>query len=652
MKKNKVEILLLIVGIIALVTPSNAQENFTGKPVGTFESRRQQYLQYCVANAAKGGRDAVFNEIARVEAGKPIQETMVRSTIAFVYTNRDCIDFSIGGLVRLMYLNKKKHFLPVTLEKEIETCLLDFKYWWNDPRKDTVYRCYHTENHQALCHSDELLAGQLLKDEKFSSGNSGSEHVRHAAELLKRWMENRFRFGFSEWLSNNYYEVELLTLTNLYDFSEDKYLRDRAGLLIDMMLYDMALNNYKGVFGSTHGRAYAKNIKGGRSETTSPIFYLMFGVGNYNSSTCMGAAALATSSYRCPELIEKIATDYTTTIDTKERQSMNVEDAPRFGLDYNSENDLNYFWGMQEFIHPLVVRTSKKVSEKNDVWPYRNYNDYIKRYDEEIKQNGKVMNTHLDRFALSEVNMETYRTKDYMLSCANDYRKGAQGYQQHIWQASLGADADVFTTHPGSLEETTSPSYWGGNAILPRATQYKNVVITIYNIPEKEKYGFSHAYFPKFAFDEIVEEGKWLIARKDDGYIALYSAINLQANWHKDGYLFDYIANGRKNVWVCEMGSKKEYGSFQNFVQKIAAAKISNVSALDIVYQSPSLGEMKFGWDGPLMMNGNAVTTTGYKRFDNSFSRIDFDSKQIKIKYKTKILVLDYAQGKRMVRSK
>lgn len=52
---------------------------------------------------------------------------------------------------------------------------------------------------------------------------------------------------------------------------------------------------------------------------------------------------------------------------------------------------------------------------------------------------------HLDRFALSEANIETYRTPDYMLSCALDYRKGAPGYQQHIWQATLGNKALVYT---------------------------------------------------------------------------------------------------------------------------------------------------------------------------------------------------------------
>lgn len=57
---------------------------------------------------------------------------------------------------------------------------------------------------------------------------------------------------------------------------------------------------------------------------------------------------------------------------------MNVEDAPAYGISYDKELDCHLFWGMQEFIHPMAIRMSKQISEKYDVWPYRNYDEYIK----------------------------------------------------------------------------------------------------------------------------------------------------------------------------------------------------------------------------------------------------------------------------------
>ena len=61
----------------------------------------------------------------------------------------------------------------------------------------------------------------------------------------------------------------------------------------------------------------------------------------------------------------------------------------------------------------MAIRMSKQISEKYDVWPYRNYDEYIKKYDVQIAEHGKLVDMHLDRFALSEANIETYRTPDY-----------------------------------------------------------------------------------------------------------------------------------------------------------------------------------------------------------------------------------------------
>ena len=69
--------------------------------------------------------------------------------------------------------------------------------------------------------------------------------------------------------------------------------------------------------------------------------------------------------------------------------------------------------------------------------------------------------TDLDNSSLRRVDKITFRTPDYQLSTALDYRKGAPGSQQHIWQATLSPQAAVFTMNPGP-----SSKYWQGR--LPR----------------------------------------------------------------------------------------------------------------------------------------------------------------------------------------
>ncbi len=630
--------LYCLVCVLLMAFPLIA-DDFQLVPEGTYEQRREAFMEFASENDGEQGRYCIFPQISRMESGVGVREDSVRKAIDFIYSNRDCNDFTLGGILRMNYLNKKKPQLSAKLLQEIETCALDFKYWWNDARRDTIYRCYHTENHQALCHSDELLAGQLFKDKKFVSGKTGKEHIEHAIPLLKKWMDYKFRFGFSEWLSTTYYDVDILILTNLYDFAEDPSIRKQAGSLLDALFYDMALNNFHGAMGCSHGRAYAHTVKGCRKEPTSSILKLVFGVGSYNMNICMGAASLISSGYRCPEIIQKIAVDYSTAIRNRQRLSINVQDAPKYGLSYG-EDDLNLYWGMQEFIHPMTVRASKKVSEKYDVWPYRDYDKVIRRYDEEVKNHGKIVNYNVDCFAMSEANVETYRTPEYMLSCVNDFRPGSPGYQQHIWQSTLGVDAVVFTTHPGGKHERGTPNYWAGNAVIPRAVQHENVVICIYNPLSKGGMNLTHAYFPKIAFDETIQKGNWTFGRKGDGFVALYSCNPVTWKEDMNGVLNDLVAEGRKNTWICEMGSRGQYGNFNSFVEKISSSQIE-CDSIRVSYQSPSQGKMKFGWADPFEINGKAIDITGYPRFDNPFSQTDFNSRKIKINYKGKSLTLD-----------
>ena len=632
--------------LLSLPLQARQPDNYWTYPQGTYDERRTQFLDYYSENGVEKGLYGVFRQAARVTSGYPLESDNMRNVIAVIRSNHDCNDFTLNCLLRMVYLDKKQHFFSDSLRNEIKDCVLDFKYWWDDGRRDTTYRCYHTENHQALYHTAELLAGQLHKSTSFTDGKNGRWHIAHAKERLVRWLDYRFRFGFSEWMST-YYEVETLLLANLYDFAEDKDIRTKAGMVLDLLMFDVALNNYQGFLGASSGRTYANSLIMG-AHNTAPLAKLVFGVGTYDREEVIAPVALATSSYRCPQVICDIATDYQTPILNRQRVSINVEDAPQYGLSYDKELDCHLFWGMQEFIHPLAIRMSKQISEKYDVWPYRNYDDYIRIYDKERERYGKVIHSHLDRFALSEANIETCRTSDYMLSCALDYRKGASGYQQHIWQATLGNKALVYTNCPGGKNLRYSPNYWSGNEILPRAVQTGHVVVCVYNTPNDKQPDFTHAYFPVSEFDEIHLAGSWIFGRKGDGYVALYSRNVPELTTDFRGVLCDFKASGRQNIWICEVGDKTQWGSFPKFVEAVQNADVKS-DGLNVVYHSPSEGLLSFGWDIPLMVNGREMALRWDFRYDNPYCKMPFGSNTVEIGRDGKKLILDWNKVKRVL---
>lgn len=626
---------------LAQSAQAQRQDEYWSTPKASPEARKELFLQYYAEHGRKDFLTGIFNQIARVGVGKPIEEPYVRSSIALIRTNRDCNDFTINGLLRLLYIDREKKVIPASLLPEVENCVLDFKYWWDDGRRDTTYRCYHTENHQALYHTAELLAGQLYKTQRFTNGMNGEQHMAHAKERLEKWLDYRFRFGFSEWLST-YYEVEAMLLTNLYDYAEDASIRTKAGQVLDLLMFDMALNNYEGMLGSTSGRIYAHSLING-SHNTSPLSKLVFGVGTFDRDEVMAPIALATSTYQCPAIIREIAVDYKQPMLNRQRMSINVEDAPAYGISYDKELDTHLFWGMQEFIHPLAIKMSKQISEKYDTWPYRNYDEYIRKYEQQVKMHGKLVNSHLDRFALSEANVMTYRTPEVMLSSVQDYRKGAPGYQQHIWQATLGNRAIVYTNHPGGKNLKNSPNYWGGSLYLPRAAQFRNVVVCLYNIPTGEKNDYTHAYFPKREFDEVISNGHWTLGRKGEAYVAIYSQNATRYQTAERGDTCDLFAPGRQNIWVCETGTKAQWGSFERFVHAVTSAKV-DCGTLQVNYSSPSAGIVTFGWDDAFVVAGNEQPLRWAYRYDNPYCHAPFNTHQIEIKKGRSKLTLDFGR--------
>lgn len=599
----------------------------------SFGERARDLTDYYEANGSRKWLYGVFRQLSAYANEKPMAGEDFEDIFATIRSNHDCNDFTLNGLLRMIYLDRTQGRIPADVKKRAKDCALDFKYWWDDGRRDTTYRCYHTENHQALYHTAELLAGQLYKNDVFTNGMTGEQHIAHAKERLLPWLDYRFRFGFSEWHST-YYDVESLLLVNLYEFAEDHEVRRKAENVLNILMFDLALNQRQGYLAGSSGRTYASSLLSGM-HVTMPLCYVALGVGDYKGDEITGAVAVATSSYRCPDVIRAIACDSLLTYDSRLRTSLNVEDAGAYGIDYNRELDCHLFWGMQEFIHPLAIRMSKKISEKYDTWPYRDYDRYIEIYDKEIKEKGKAESR--DRFALSEANVVTRRTPEYILSTTADYRKGRLGYQQLPWIAALSPKATFYTNHPGGTNLKWSPNYWAGTELLPRAAQHGDVAVCIYNIPDTHKTKFTHAHFPVAELDEVRQEGNWTFGRKGDGYVAIYSSTKPDLKEDFRGELCDLVAENPSNVWLCEMGSKETRGSFEQFVSEISGARVES-DGQDVVYASPSSGVISFGWDKPLKVNGGVVELRHNLRYDNPFCRAKLDTREIEISYNGKSL--------------
>lgn len=551
------------------------QNRYSRDPYRSYEERCQEALDD--AARREGG---LFSEIAKMELGRwsRVNVAVIGEAVNGVKQRLHGSDLSMVGLLEMMYRYLHDPSFPGQLVRPLEECVLSFRYWLDEPGDDAM--CYWSEGHQIVFHTCEILAGQLFPDRVFTNaGKTGRWHREKGEQRVLSWLDKRGSSGWREWDSNWYFEQDVMALVDLADLAETLEVQELAAVVLDKLLFTIALNSYRGTFGCTHGRTCAPLIKNARLEATAGITRLMWGMGVFNDRM-LGTVSLACAKgYELPSIIADIAADLPDEMWSKERHAGEL---------------------------------SEWCDRSGGAW---------------------------------EVNKVTYKTPDYMLSSAQDYHPGERGAQEHIWQATMGPDAVVFVTHPPCVSEDGShwPNFWNGNHVLPRVAQWRDVLIAIHRLAEDDPMGFTHAYFPIYAFDEYALRDGWAIARKGEGYLALTAAQGLTLVTRGPSAYRELRSVGLQNVWFCQMGRAAKDGSFADFQR--------HVLALDMVFDGLSLrcrtlrGEsLAFAWEGPLWVDGSQQAITGFKHYENPYCTADLPTSQMEIRFRDWLLRLNLAR--------
>lgn len=289
--------------------------------------------------------------------------------------------------------------------------------------------------------------------------------------------------------------------------------------------------------------------------------------------------------------------------------------------------------------------------------------------------------------------------------------------------------ADAFPANHGD-----GPGWWTGYWALPMIIQHESAAILVYDFNAMQtkmaKVG-SHTWFPTNGFDAIARRessayidknivindlfdippsagqgGKWLFGKKihqrnpsnpdDDAeaYIGVFSNedpefLDKDDDFYKaqieeakskveDFSSNDIFANkdwhvAKKNIWIIQVGNKKEFGSFEHFIDRVSRARIEidDVGNMECTYYIPkpdggtqvfltNYGDdgkissspesqalsLEYGDGGKFTLNGAPFQNDFYPRFENPFvrgGRVEWGQREYVIEYNGKSLKHDFS---------
>jgi hypothetical protein len=229
-----------------------------------------------------------------------------------------------------------------------------------------------------------------------------------------------------------------------------------------------------------------------------------------------------------------------------------------------------------------------------------------------------------------------YRPPYYQMSAMLDpTSKGLCETAMHTAHVGLPHDISVFWTAPWTVSETSGlrPSYWSGTAVTPRAAQEKNVIAKIY---KGSRYNWmTHCYFEKARFDRVELKGNWAFGEAGGAYVGIWCSSGLD---FADSGIFkgrELISGDVEAAWVCECGDVDADGSFDAFMRKLESAAISYKDGI-IIYDSPSVGTFKMGWDGPITVSGGEIKTRRLPTVKSDWINGEFGVPHLAVTYKDK----------------
>ncbi|GAA2180143.1 hypothetical protein GCM10009785_09750 [Brooklawnia cerclae] len=588
---------------------------------------------------------------------EPLDASYVNRLIDYVDGRLDQADHRMLLLLKCMLASD----LPPALHNRATEAVLGFRYSVLEPGHDSM--TLWTESHQLATATAEYLAGQMLEDQIFrNDGRSGARHKRAAHARLLQWLSDRFRFGFSEWLSSDYYAYNAGTLALLIDHARDEALVRRASMVLDLLLTDVALHSFRGQFVPSMGRGSLEAICHPETSEIVPVWHSAFETADEDDPEPdydqLSSLFVTRRRYETPAAVRETALDQPVrrVLTSQGLDADEVRDELRAHPEYPRSQGMDlvaFWWAQQAITRPETIVESVRALRALDLDGNRTLapmRRFCRVPDRLLVPTLNTLNPVTQGAALQRANVQTVTTANYLLSSVQRYHPGEFGDQQHIWHATLPGDIQVFGTHPGSTELTregrpASPGHWVGNGINPDVAQHHNVLLALYDLRARKgmlegpRHELVHIHFPFVPFDQTRLGSTWVAGRRDDSYIGILGTHSFEQISETE-----IVQRGVNTGYAVVLGDDEEYTSFASFLRQLKQYRV-RLDGKRLTLTSP-YGRFELVWKGDFRVNSRLIDSW-YPHYDSIHVRSARNPGRLTINGTTQRLALDWGMSLR-----
>ena len=491
-------------------------------------------------------------------------------------------DFASIRLIMALYEKKCYDKLPEDIKDDLKRFFL----------KNNFQSVYASENHSLMYRVSRFLAAQFYKGEYFEAYKMTSEEAYESdRKYLHEFLDFRAGQGWGEFDSLGYITEDFLILNTLYYYSEDKEIKNKTKMLMDLLILDMIADSKGAIYGGAHGRSYPGIIYDRREGEPGWLYSYFFGGEGYHADNIVSAITLY-SDYQPSEIIYEIEANKNKPFENRERKNL----------------------------HSCAA------------WY------------------GDVDHEKLNRITGS-INKYTYVNEDYILGAINlqsEYYPGEGGdkgyahHQQHEWEFSSATDGrmKIFSHHPGTFGEHNR---WTGDINCCCGSFYtnKNTAIAMYNIEHENELQYINALCRLELFDDKILEDNYLFLQHGKLYISLYFSNGykiLEEGWGKN---IELVSDGNQHAVVLRVEYKDKFESLAAFGESIKKIPV----IFDKTAKTVKFDGIELRTDGN-SEDGKENVYPYEKTYDCPFMQSKWDSRVIDVIAGGKKVTYDFIQNK------